>query len=106
MKRIFSLGCSIHLLCVVVCFVCQTGPNCDQSQVKTFSYFDCLFLSSCVREKENEFIRGKHLLPHYGVIQFLKTLISSKASQKIKVIFKYSQEGQCGLHGQNLLTSV
>ena len=34
--------------------------------------------------------KAKHLLPHYGVIQFLKTLISGEAKRKIKVIFKYA----------------
>ena len=35
--------------------------------------------------------KAKHLLPHYRVIQFLKTLISGEAKQKIKVIFKYTK---------------
>ena len=34
--------------------------------------------------------KEKHLLPHYRVIQFLKTLISGEAKRKIKVIFKYA----------------
>ena len=85
MKRIFSLSHYRSDNIRVFCSLCSLNgvECCDCDQIKA-KHLDILtaFCCSCVREKENEFIRAKHLLPHYGVIQFLKTLISSKASHE------------------------